>query len=222
MNRHTATTKQHIGQQKFPNITSMVSYVAEPDCYGRGGHVIGWHEGKGEQRFRAICGGGVMPQGWPWVHFQAPYKENFGIQDLPPLKPGFYRIVIVIDSRKCNVMNSERNVQYRYNYQRMQAGMLPLADHFKLCDNIDRFTAQTHYKNVFVNTTTKNMCAVAWGVRPRGEDWTDTSFSEHSEIHVGSVHPSQFLLAYYRPESIKQPIVKWNADKPLANNNKSK
>ena len=159
---------------------------------------------------------------WPWVHCRAPYKENFGIQNLPPLKPGFYRIVIVIDGRKCNVMNSDRNVQHRYNYRLMQAGMQPLADHLKLCDNIDRFTAQTHCKNVFVNTMTKKMCAVARRVRPQGEDWTDTSFREHSEIHVGSVDPSQFLLAYYRPESIGQPIDKWNADNPLANNKKSK
>jgi hypothetical protein len=220
--QHSPTSKQHIGQQMYPNITSMESHVADPECYGRDDYVIVWNEGTTYERFKTICREGLMPQKWPWVHCRAPYKENFGIQNLPPLKPGFYRIVIVIDGRKCNVMNSDRNVQHRYNYRLMQAGMQPLADHLKLCDNIDRFTAQTHCKNVFVNTMTKKMCAVARRVRPQGEDWTDTSFREHSEIHVGSVDPSQFLLAYYRPESIGQPIDKWNADNPLANNKKSK
>lgn len=188
----------------------------KPECYGRKEYAICWNEGTTLTKFRKICKEGLKPQQWPWVHCRAPYQEHFGIQDLPPLQPRFYRIVIVVDGRKCKVISSERNYHHRYNYPLMQAGMLRLADHFQLCDNIDRFRAQNHGKNVFVNTMTKQMHAVEWGVRPQG-DLTDTSFRVHSEIHVESVDPSHFLLAYYRPESIGQPIIIWNADSPLAN-----
>ena len=103
----------------------MTSNVAKPECYGIEDYTIIWNEGKSLEIFKKICDEGLMPQKWPWVHFRAPYQANFRIQHLPPLKPGFYRVVVVVDGRKCKVMSSERNVQHRYNYRLMQAGMLP-------------------------------------------------------------------------------------------------
>lgn len=194
----------------------MTSNVAEPGRYGQEGYAICWNEGKSPEKFKQICDEGLKPQNWPWVHCRAPFQEYFGIQHLPRVEPGFYRIVIVVVGSQCKVMSSERNSQHRYDYPLMQSGMLPLADHFKLCDKIDRFKEQNRGKNVFVNTMTKQMNAVEWGVLPQ-RPWTDTSFRRHSEIHVESVDPSHFLLAYYCPESAGQPIIIWNADSPLAN-----
>ena len=184
--------------------------VANPQMYGKKGFCTVSHEGRGEDNYKSICIKGVQPQGWSWVHGRPPKDENSTIKDLSPLLPGWYRILYLVHNSGCWVMNSERNVQYRYDNERMQAGMLPLTDHFELCHKIDRFRKRNPGKNVFVSTYKgERMDALEWGVQPWRGEMTDTSFRFHSEIHTGPIDPSQFLLAYYRPESDEQPIRIW-------------
>ena len=188
----------------------LTTVVDEPTSkYGQSGYSIAWNEGTTEDKFNAICTDGLQPQSWPWVHGQAPYRPNFKIKDLLPLRPGRFRVVFVVKDDECYVMNSERNVQFRNQYDTMEAGMLPLSDHFQLCDRIDKFREENQGKNTFVSTNRgEQIIARDWGVKPY-TPFTDTSFRCHSEVHVSYVTPRQFLLAYYRPVNNQENIVIW-------------
>ena len=68
------------------------------------------------------------------------------VSELPPIRKGKTRIICLIDVANTFAINSERNVQYRFEEDLMRDAMQKLSEHFQLCDTIDRFKEDNPYR----------------------------------------------------------------------------